>query len=134
MHAKRLDIHAGAKNAQQPSPSGLDETPCSAEFAVEINKDWRSKDTRMWKEFEFRTNDELADAPLALMLGYEIAAQESWQTVEVKIKRLDDPDAENVLPTLEEVRKLLLPNANVDLPDTAAQDSDSKSNNPAVSG
>jgi hypothetical protein len=32
MHDKRLDIHAGAKNAQQPSHSGLDKTACWLSF------------------------------------------------------------------------------------------------------
>lgn len=36
--------------------------------------------------------------------------------------------------TVREVADSYLPNANVDLPDTAAQDYASKSNNPAVSG
>jgi hypothetical protein len=35
---------------------------------------------------------------------------------------------------IQEQRKIILENANMDLPDTAAQDFASKSNNPAVSG
>ena len=43
-------------------------------------------------------------------------------------------DAEDRYQRENRMGRYSLPNANVDLPDTAAQDSASKSNNPAVSG
>ena len=56
--------------------------------------------------------------------------EEDLRTV-VEVARMNLPKPH---PTVERIADKYSANANVDLPDTAAQDSASKSNNPAVSG
>lgn len=82
-----------------------------AEFLVEIQKDRWNREMRMAKDFEFRTDDETRDLPLAMCLAYEFARSQSWKRIEVIIKRLDDPNAANLLPTIGEARGILLLNA-----------------------
>lgn len=96
-----------------PHPMGVKPSvvaDCWSEFNVEIQKDRWNRDGRMAKDFEFRTDDEKRDLPLAMTLAYEFAAAHKWQKIEVRIKRLDDPNAENLLPTIDDVSKSLLAN------------------------
>jgi len=137
-----METNTNTPEAKQPASAGCHPTTCSpSDYDAGLLNDFGGGDVGWWQDYLCaeigRANDywrQIHDQQNALMVrlynqGYHAGHED---TVEACFTPIHHTDMDTYHADV--VGEILEENVDVDLPDTAAQDSASKSNSPAVSG